>query len=91
MPQISKKSKIRASIIKEINDNKVANGFMAAKEGGGFKNLTLKQMMEEKINSKEMTAKTVVEYLQTRLDKKPGKKESDKLSALINEFKALAI
>ncbi len=60
---------------------------MVAKEGGGFKNLTLKQMMEEKISNKEMTAKTVIDYLQARLNKNPGKKESAKLSTLITEFK----
>jgi len=89
MSKVSKKSKVRLGIIKEINDNKVSDGFMVVREGegGGFKNFTLKQMMEEKIRTKEMTAKTVIEYLQARLDKKPGKKESAKLSALINEFK----
>jgi hypothetical protein len=88
MSQISKKSKARLNFIKEINDNKVADGFMA-KQDRGFKNFSLKQMMEEKIRTKEMTAKTVIEYLQTRLDKKPGKKESTKLSALIAEFKKM--
>jgi hypothetical protein len=87
MSQISKKSKARFNFVKEINENKVANGFMAEKEGGGFKNFTLKQMMDKKIESKEMTRKDVVAYLQARLDKKTGKKESEKLSALITDFK----